>query len=355
MESGGQSEASDSPTITLVSGDPLEEQAGWQLLRLLERYDLRKWQFTDAVQIDQTAIPHSMPVLTLNARYLRDDERALATYLHEQLHWFVFGRQVALHRAIRELRQRYPSVPPFEAGGARDETSTYVHLVVCPLEYAALTEVIGAEAARAAIERADVYTWIYATILQDWSYFADLLSRHALVVGDPPAAPVHDPTYLGSAPQPAAGRATGGPTDVSACSLQLYVLDLYASADFYIRALGFSVQYTRPPGLQVERSGAGEGQRPGLEYIFLRNGPMYLGLNPASALPNDHSLRRNQAAPRGLGCEMLLVVSDAGAAEQRVREAGFPIASPAQLRPWGATDFCLIDPDGHLIRVVSRQ
>ncbi len=186
--SSPQSKAKAAPAITLVSGDPEEEQAGWQLLRLLQRYDLRTWQFTDAVQIDRTAIPHSTPVLTLNARYLKDDHRALATYLHEQLHWFAPGWRPEVNRAIEELRQRYPSVPPREAGGARDENSTYLHLVVCPLEYAAMIDVVGTEAARATVERADVYTWIYATVLREWDYFDDLLNRYGLALGEAPAA-----------------------------------------------------------------------------------------------------------------------------------------------------------------------
>lgn len=74
--------------IVLVSGTPLEEQAREQLLRLMERYDLRRWQFTDAVRIETGVIPHSHPMLTLNTRHLDDDHTALSVYIPEQLHWY---------------------------------------------------------------------------------------------------------------------------------------------------------------------------------------------------------------------------------------------------------------------------
>jgi aminoglycoside 6'-N-acetyltransferase I len=187
--SGARPETKPAPTITLVSGDPEEEQAGWQLLRLLQRYDLRKWQFTDAVHIDRTArIPHSAPVLTLNTRDLNDDQRALATYLHEQLHWFANSRQTDLSRAIGELRERFPSVPSAEVGGAQDKDSAYLQLVLCALEYAALRAVLGAETARATLERADRYTGLYAMILRDWEHFTSLLSRHGLLPSNGQAA-----------------------------------------------------------------------------------------------------------------------------------------------------------------------
>jgi hypothetical protein len=68
---------------------PREERARAQLLRLCDEFNLTRWQFTDLVQIQNWVIPHSHPVLTLNTRWIDDDEYALATYIHEQLYWFV--------------------------------------------------------------------------------------------------------------------------------------------------------------------------------------------------------------------------------------------------------------------------
>jgi hypothetical protein len=108
--------------ISVVTGHPNEKWACQQLLRLFEQYDLSRWQFTDRVQIQHMAIAHSHPILTLNSRYLADDNAALSTYLYEQLHWFAVQRPLEMANADVELRQRYPAVPSFDAGGARART-----------------------------------------------------------------------------------------------------------------------------------------------------------------------------------------------------------------------------------------
>ena len=129
--------------IVLVNNHPREEAARDQVMRLHERYDLARLQFTDRVAINHLAIPFSHPVLTLNARWLRDDHAALSTYLHEQLHWLAGASYDRVAKAEIELWGRYPDVPDFEHGGARDEYSTYLHLVVCALEYKCLIELLG--------------------------------------------------------------------------------------------------------------------------------------------------------------------------------------------------------------------
>lgn len=170
-------------SITTVTGRPREELARQQLVRLLAQYDLRKWRFTDRVQIQTMVVPHSHPVLTLNTRSLADDRQALATYLHEQLHWFTAQQEMATQEAITELEARYPTVPGPEGGGAESRGDTYQHLVVCALEYQSLIELLGPEAASAVIAAHGVYTWIYATVRHDWAFLAQLLRRHGLVVG----------------------------------------------------------------------------------------------------------------------------------------------------------------------------
>src|SRR5262249_41281436 len=65
-----------------------EAQTKEQLLRLLKTYDVSRWIFTKSIVIDERAIPHSHPVLTLHARHLQDDELLLSTFVHEQFHWF---------------------------------------------------------------------------------------------------------------------------------------------------------------------------------------------------------------------------------------------------------------------------
>src|SRR5262249_32114244 len=60
--------------IALKRGSKGELQTRDQLQRLIKTYDLAKWTFTRSILIDEEAIPHSHPVLTLSARHVKDDE-----------------------------------------------------------------------------------------------------------------------------------------------------------------------------------------------------------------------------------------------------------------------------------------
>jgi hypothetical protein len=77
------------PTISieLAHNSPDEQRAKDQLERLLKNYDLSRWIFTKKVRIEQFVRPHSHPVLTLNTRSIGNDQRALASFVHEEVHW----------------------------------------------------------------------------------------------------------------------------------------------------------------------------------------------------------------------------------------------------------------------------
>ncbi len=171
-------------SISLAGGTEREARAGDQLLRLLDRYELLRWQCTNRVRIEQGVIPHSHPVLTLNTKYLDDDALALSTYLHEQLHWFVWRRNPRKRRAIRELRERERllSPPVGHPEGAASPYESYLHYLVCYLEYAAMIEVVGPDEARRVIDFwcTDHYTEIYRTVLQDFDAIREIVARHRL-------------------------------------------------------------------------------------------------------------------------------------------------------------------------------
>jgi hypothetical protein len=170
--------------IRLHRGTPLDERGRDQLRRLLRTYDLRKWLFTRDVLIQSGVIPHSHPVLTLNTRYVDDDIAQLATFVHEQLHWFLTDHveRAKTGAALTELRALYPTVPTALPEGARGERSTYLHLIVCYLELQALTELLGEPHARQQLERWTHYTWVYRTVLADTERIGGLLRRQGLVV-----------------------------------------------------------------------------------------------------------------------------------------------------------------------------
>jgi hypothetical protein len=180
----GQAWGAEAVEIRLHRGTPLEERGRDQLRRLLRTYDLGQWLFTRDVLIQSDVIPHSHPVLTLNTRYLDDDTAQLATFVHEQLHWFLTDHvaRAKIAAATHELRALYPTVPTTLPEGARRKKSTYLHLIVCYLEVQALTELLGEPRARQQLERWTHYTWVYRTVLTETERIGDLLRRHGVVV-----------------------------------------------------------------------------------------------------------------------------------------------------------------------------
>jgi hypothetical protein len=138
------------------------------------------------MRIDERArVPHSHPVLTLNTapHYLNDDGLLLATYLHEQLHRFVARRGKQQRAALRELRERYPDTPAAPPDGAGNARSSYLHYVVCYLEYVALMEVAGADEARRVLDfwTTHHYTAIYRRVLDDADAIGAIVERHGLM------------------------------------------------------------------------------------------------------------------------------------------------------------------------------
>lgn len=170
--------------IRVKNNDTREQQTKLQLERLLATYDLSRWMFTRSIIIDsgRDVIPHSHPVLTLNTRHLKDDELLLSTFVHEQLHWFLAERDKDTELAKNELRAMFPKVPVGNREGARDEESTYLHLLVCSLEYTAVRELLGELRTKQVMEfwSEDHYTWIYKTVRERGRDIAQILFKYKL-------------------------------------------------------------------------------------------------------------------------------------------------------------------------------
>ncbi len=168
--------------ITLAHGSESEESTRAQLQRLVHEYDVSDWILTTDVVIDQTQIPHSHPVLTLHTRHLTEDEMLLSTFLHEQFHWLEGGETLpAFEAAMADFERLFPNAPGRDGGGARDQESTWRHLLVCDLELQAMTRLIGEQRARDLLSGITHYEWIYETVLTD-SRIREIARRHGFVL-----------------------------------------------------------------------------------------------------------------------------------------------------------------------------
>ena len=158
---------------------PRELQEKVELEQLLKKYDVSKYTFTRAVVIEERAMNHAFPTLTLNVHFFGSDDELLSSFLHEQLHWDLAQHRLAMEDAVRRLKQMYPHAP-VGPEGADTEYSTYGHLVDCYLEIQADRELIGPERTDRVIKNKPWYTWIYKTILRDEDRIAALVKAEQL-------------------------------------------------------------------------------------------------------------------------------------------------------------------------------
>jgi hypothetical protein len=178
-------------SIELANNSPNEQKAKEQLERLLKELDLSRWIFTKKVRIEQRVQPHSHPVLTLNTRSIDNDRRALTNFVHEQIHWFLTERPRDTRNAIDDMKRLYRDAPDNPGkGGARNKDSTYLHLVVCQLEFESARTLFGAE--QAATLMKDIiaesqslnlgYFWIYQQVLDDQPQLSGVIRKHKLTL-----------------------------------------------------------------------------------------------------------------------------------------------------------------------------
>ena len=154
-----------------------------ELLAILERYDLEPWRVTDSVVIEEGAVPHSHPVLTLGT--LNRGHFLLASYVHEQLHWFLMNQMAQLEPVYEnELLRMFPAAPQGLPEGAEDAESTYLHLFVCWYEVEALRHLLGEQAGGQVVSALidhGVYRWVYRTIVERFDELGQLYADAGIV------------------------------------------------------------------------------------------------------------------------------------------------------------------------------
>jgi lactoylglutathione lyase len=122
---------------------------------------------------------------------------------------------------------------------------------------------------------------------------------------------------------------------------ELFVDDVERACDFYEQVLGFS----RQPVI------------PGESYTPISNGPVKIGIELATELPNDHHFNQEKlAGHRGAGLEIVIEVDDVDAFYERATALIQSVqgqVEPIRDSSWGLRDFRVIDPDGYYTRVTS--
>lgn len=154
--------------IALAHDSEAEARMASELRALTREYELEPWILTRRILVDERQIPHSHPVLTIHTRHTGDEAGLLATLLHEQLHWLEEEPWITdFAAAMEEFQELFPDVPSSSEGGARDDRSTYRHLLVCDMEYQAVSALMGETAARETLAAFTHYEWIYDKVLND--------------------------------------------------------------------------------------------------------------------------------------------------------------------------------------------
>jgi catechol 2,3-dioxygenase-like lactoylglutathione lyase family enzyme len=124
------------------------------------------------------------------------------------------------------------------------------------------------------------------------------------------------------------------PTGMS-LRFEVFVADLAATVDFYVRVLGFAV-------VKDDRSGTPP-------YVALERDAVHVGAVAAW----EPVLPERRLPPAGV--ELVLEVDDLAGELARITAAGWPLQEGLRRRPWGLVDVRLLDPDGHYLRVTGRS
>jgi hypothetical protein len=187
------------------------------LQALRRRHDLSRYEYTRIVRIVPGGDTFSHPMLTLGNRFAESEDLLLSTYLHEQMHWYLWYLGTPdsdpVAPFLDELVRRYPEAPTDLPDGARSYESTYLHLVINWLEVAATSEFIGRVRACAIAETQRTYRWIYRTVLRDWDALAEIYERNGIIpmrsapqLASQNAKTVKRPASGGARKNPAAAR-----------------------------------------------------------------------------------------------------------------------------------------------------
>ncbi len=167
--------------LKITAKDTISKEAKSVLLDVLKKYNLKRYIYTREIAIESGVIPHSHPVLTLQAEEKDKPDLLLGTFIHEQMHWYWIEASPGKDVGPRvDFKEKYPSAPFKLPEGSGDESGTYQHLGICWLEYQGLIQTVGQERAKKVLSQKHYYTWIYKTVLSDADFIGEVMKKYRM-------------------------------------------------------------------------------------------------------------------------------------------------------------------------------
>lgn len=163
--------------------DTTTAQTRMEILHLARKYDLSSFLYTKRIVIDpQIEETKWKPVITLNTKYKDHPQRLMAQLLHEELHWWMRDHKQNVQVAIPELKATFRGVPKIK--GSKDPDSTYRHLLICWMEFRALSKYFGEEEAAQVLKhfvQIKRFPWIYTRILNDHRKIEKIVRKYEFI------------------------------------------------------------------------------------------------------------------------------------------------------------------------------
>lgn len=169
--------------IRIIHGDAASIKVKKDIVELATKYDLESFVYTKTIVVNSKAKTHSHPILTLDTRFANDKEKLLSQLIHEELHWWLELNHSKLEVAVPDMKKAFPRAPAIK--GAKDPNSTYKHLIICWMEYMAITKYMGEDTAKSNLryfaEKEKRYPWIYPQVLKDSRKIELIVRKHDLI------------------------------------------------------------------------------------------------------------------------------------------------------------------------------
>lgn len=258
--------------IVLASSSDVEQQAASRLVTLLDRFSLDTFCYSSRIVLDATAHQSSaFPVPTLGAdRLSLDGEELLTVLLHGQMHW-ALNQAEGGYAAVDEAKRRWLEdrdagldPPPIDALGQPCASGDYVvHVAVCAMEFAALSELLGRERASQLMSGMAGYGWIRDQLSDGTDGLEGYIARHGLgSAAQPPAVAARG---LVTSIEPGGPRATLVTGDATERALAERLSELHGR--FELRPWRFS------PSVRLDASGppSFDGDEPSISPFALRS------------------------------------------------------------------------------------